>query len=70
MKNLEGERHSIIFKIWKKEIQFQVLHGDTNFGSGPGVSDKLFVSEPLSAIQAELKIETGHKGAKHTTPLC
>ena len=41
----------------------------SNFSSGPGISDKLFVSVPLSAILAELEVEAGHEGAKHTTTL-
>lgn len=41
----------------------------SNLGPGPGISDKLFVSVPLSAILAELEVETRHKGAKHTTTL-
>lgn len=41
----------------------------SNLGSGPCISDKLFVSEPLFAILAELEVEAGHEGAKHTTTL-
>lgn len=41
----------------------------SNLGSGQCISDKLFVSEPLFAILAELEVEAGHEGAKHTTTL-
>lgn len=41
----------------------------SNLGSGSSISDELFVGVPLSAVIAELKIETGHKGSKHTSTL-
>lgn len=48
------------------------LHGfslRSDLGSGPCVSDELFVSVPLSPVAAELQVETGHKGAKDTAAL-
>lgn len=41
----------------------------SDLGSGSGISDKLFVSVPLSAILAELEVEARYISAKHTTTL-
>lgn len=41
----------------------------SNLGSGPGVSNKLFVGVPLSAIPAKLEVEAGDKCAERTTTL-
>lgn len=41
----------------------------SNLGSGSGISDKLFVSEPLFAILTKLQVKAGHEGAKYTTTL-
>lgn len=40
-----------------------------DLGSGTGISDKLFISVPLSAILAELDVKAGHKCTKHTSTL-
>lgn len=64
-----GERSAFSFCYSQKSIKLCGPRVRSDLGPGPGISDQLLVGVPLSAILAELEVETRHKGAKHTTPL-